>query len=67
MKRGDLLFVKPDDPVQPAPGSRYSQGIVVEEFPQFNAVKVVWCDLFSHLEDIEPLEKHYARITNETR
>ena len=65
MKLGDLLLVKPGSRTQP--GTRYSQGIVVESQPHHGVVMVRWYDCMLHLENIETLSKYYVRISDETR
>jgi len=60
MKRGDLLLVRGGTHTEP--GTRYSQGIVVESHGRFGTVMVRWFDGMLHLEEVERLHKYYVWI-----
>ena len=60
MKVGDLLLVKPGTNVPP--GTRYSRGLVLEEVPKLHAVKIMWCDSFTEINDVMLLDQYYERI-----
>jgi hypothetical protein len=66
VKVGDLILVKEKNGTFALPGTRYSQGIIVESQPNYDVVMVRWCDGMLHLEEVHRLEKYYQVISNET-
>lgn len=68
MNVGDLILVKEREKngVVVLPGTRFSQGIIVESQPKYGVVMVRWCDGMLHLEEVDRLEKYYEVINNET-
>jgi hypothetical protein len=69
VKLGDLILVKEKEKngVVVLPGTRFSQGIIVESQPKYGVVMVRWCDGMLHLEEMSRIEKYYQVISNETR